>query len=159
MVISPIRGQFAHYNDVIMGTMASQITSLTIVYSTVYSSTDQRKHQSSTSLTFVREIHRASNGKCFHLMTASCIISWHSRGFRFLSVIPSHDDVIKWKHFRIIGHLCGEFTCPGEFPAQRHVTRSFDVFFDLRLNEQSSKQSWSWWFETRWRPLLRHCNV
>ena len=33
--------------------------------------------------------------------------------------------------FRITGHLCGEFTGPGEFPAQRPVTRSFDVFFDL----------------------------
>ena len=41
-----------------MGAMASQITSLTIVYSTVYSSTDQRKHQSSASLAFVRGIHR-----------------------------------------------------------------------------------------------------
>ena len=39
-----------HYNDVIMGTMVSQITSLTIVYWTVYSGADQRKHQSSTSL-------------------------------------------------------------------------------------------------------------
>ena len=47
-----------HYNDVIMGTIASQITSLTIVYSTVYSDADQRKHQSSTSLAFVRGIHR-----------------------------------------------------------------------------------------------------
>ena len=47
-----------HYNDVIMGRMASQITSLTIVYSTVYSGTDQRKHQSSASLAFVREINR-----------------------------------------------------------------------------------------------------
>ena len=46
-----------HY-DVIMGAMASQITSLTIVYSTVYSGADQRKHQSSTSLAFVRGIHR-----------------------------------------------------------------------------------------------------
>ena len=36
--------------------------------------------------------------------------------------------------FRVTGHLCGEFTGPGEFPAQRPVTRSFDVFFDLRLN-------------------------
>ena len=42
-----------HCNDVIMGAMASQITSLTIVYSTVYSDADQRKHQSSASLTFV----------------------------------------------------------------------------------------------------------
>ena len=49
---------FVHYNDVIMGAMASQITSLTIVYSTVYSGADQRKHQSSASLAFVRGIHR-----------------------------------------------------------------------------------------------------
>ena len=48
----------AHYSDVIMGAMASQITSLTIVYSTVHSGTDQRKHQSSASLTFVQGIHR-----------------------------------------------------------------------------------------------------
>ena len=46
------------YNDVIMGMIASQITSLTIVYSTVYSDADQRKHQSSTSLAFVWGIHR-----------------------------------------------------------------------------------------------------
>ena len=47
-----------HYNDAIMSLMASQITSLTIVYSTVYSGTDQRRHQSSASLAFVRGIHR-----------------------------------------------------------------------------------------------------
>ena len=47
-----------HYNDAIMNTMACQITSLTIVYSTVYSGADQRKHQSSASLAFVRVIHR-----------------------------------------------------------------------------------------------------
>ena len=47
-----------HYNDVIMTTIASQITSLTIVYSTVYSDVDQSKHQSSASLAFVRGIHR-----------------------------------------------------------------------------------------------------
>ena len=46
-----------HYNGAIMGTIASQITSLTIVYSTVYSDADQRKHQSSSSLAFVRGIH------------------------------------------------------------------------------------------------------
>ena len=47
-----------HYSNVIMGAMASQITSLTIAYSTVYSSADQRKHQSSASLAFERRIHR-----------------------------------------------------------------------------------------------------
>ena len=49
--------QANHYNDVIMGAIASQITSLAIVYSTVYSDADQRKHQSSASLAFVRGIH------------------------------------------------------------------------------------------------------
>ena len=48
-----------HYNDVIMGAMASQITSLTIVYSTIYSGADRRKHQSSASGAFVRGIHRS----------------------------------------------------------------------------------------------------
>ena len=47
-----------HYGDVIMGAIASQITSLTIVYSTVYSDADQRKHQSFASLAFVWGIHR-----------------------------------------------------------------------------------------------------
>ena len=47
-----------HYGHIIMGTVASQITSLTIVYSTVYSDGDQRKHQSSALLAFVWGIHR-----------------------------------------------------------------------------------------------------
>ena len=45
--------------------------------------------------------------------------------------------------FRVTGPLCGEFTGPGEFPVHRPVTRNFDVFFDLRLNKRSSKQSWA----------------
>ena len=60
---------------------------------------------------------------------------------------PSHDDVI------VTGHLCGEFTGPRWIPTQRPVTRSFDVFFDLRLNKRLSKQSWSWWFETLYGPI------
>ena len=47
-----------HYHDVIMGAMASQITSLAIVYLAVYPGADQRKRQSSASLAFVRGIHR-----------------------------------------------------------------------------------------------------
>ena len=47
-----------HYNDVIMSARVSQITSFTIVFSTVYSGADQRKHQSSASLAFTRGIHR-----------------------------------------------------------------------------------------------------
>ena len=60
--------------------------------------------------------------------------------------------------FRVTGHLCGEFTGLRWIPAQRPVTRSFNVFVDLRLNKRLSKQSWGWWFETLSRPLWRHCN-
>ena len=60
--------------------------------------------------------------------------------------------------FRVTGHSCGEFTGPGEFPLQRPVTRSFDVFFDLRPNKRLSKQSWGWWFETLSCSLWRHRN-
>ena len=50
--------RFTHYTDVIMSTMASQITSLTIVYTSVYSGVVQRKYQSSASLAFVRGMQR-----------------------------------------------------------------------------------------------------
>ena len=69
--ISNTRGWFSHYNDVMMSAITSQINSFTIIYSTVYSSTDQRKHQSPASLTFVRGIHQW-RGKVFRLMTSSC---------------------------------------------------------------------------------------
>ena len=74
-----------HSDDVIMTMLASQITSLTVVYSIVYSDVNQRKHQSSASLAFVREftgdrwISRTNGqlrGKCFHLMTSSWTSWW-----------------------------------------------------------------------------------
>ena len=52
----------------------------------------------------------------------------------------------------------GNSPVTGEFPSQRPVTRSFDVFFDLRVNKRLSKQSKRWWFETSSRSLWRHCN-
>ena len=61
--------------------------------------------------------------------------------------------------FRVTGPLGGEFTGPGEFPTQRPVTRSFDVFFDLCLNKRLSKQPLGWWFETPPWSLWRHCNA
>ena len=61
--------------------------------------------------------------------------------------------------FRVTGPLCGEFTGPGEFPAQRPVTWSFDVLFDLRLNKRLSKQPRGWWFEMQSCSLWRHCDV
>ena len=55
--------------------------------------------------------------------------------------------------------LCaGNSPVTGEFPSQKPVTRSFDVFFDLRLNKRLGKQSQGWWFETTSCPLWRHCN-
>ena len=63
-----------------------------------------------------------------------------------------------WRHqmerYSALLTICvGNSPVPGEFPAQGPVTRSFDVFFDLRLNKRLSKQSWGWWFETLSRPL------
>ena len=153
-----------------MTTIVSQITSLTVVYSTVYSDADQRKHKSSASLAFVWGIHRDRwiprtkgqlRGKCFHLMTSSWIsqqvpkLSFYIRSLRtmFLKLQPyriganklrdangglqdhlpiSHDDVIKWKHFpRDWPFVRGIHRSPHKGHA---VTRSFDVFFNLRLN-------------------------
>ena len=45
----------------------------------------------------------------------------------------------------LLAICAGNSTVTGEFPAQRPVTRSFDVFFDLRLNKRWSEQSWGWW--------------
>ena len=69
-----------------------------------------------------------------------------------------------WRHqmetFSASLALCvGNSPVPGGFPAQRPVTRSFDVFFDLCLNKRLSKQSWGWWFKTPSCPLWRYCNV
>ena len=60
--------------------------------------------------------------------------------------------------FRVTGPWCGEFTGQRWIPAQRPVTRSFDVFFDLCLNQQLSKQWKRWWFETPSSSLCCHCN-
>ena len=78
-----------------------------------------------------------------------------------------NNDVIKWKHlmtssngniFRVTGPLWGNSPATGEFPSQRQVTPSFDVFFDLCLYKRLSKQFWGWWFETASRSLWRQCN-
>ena len=68
-----------------------------------------------------------------------------------------------WRHqmetFSALLAICvGNSPVPGEFPTQRPVTRSFDVFFDLRPNKRLSKQSWGWWSETPSSSLWRHRN-
>ena len=57
-----------------------------------------------------------------------------------LFMMTSSDGII----FRVTGH----FSVAGGFPSQRQVTRSFDVFFDLRMNKRLSKQSRRRWFKT-----------
>ena len=69
-----------------------------------------------------------------------------------------------WRHqmktFSASLAICaGNSPVPGEFPTQRPVTRSYDVFFELRLNKRLSKQWWVCWFETPSCPLWRHCNM
>ena len=60
------------------------------------------------------------------------------------------------KKSALLAICAGNSSVPGEFPAQRPVRRSFDVFFDLRLNKRLGKQSWGWWFETLSHLLWRH---
>ena len=69
-----------------------------------------------------------------------------------------------WRHqmetFSALRAICaGNSSASGEFPAQRPVTRGFDVFFDLCLNKRLRKPSWGWWFEMLSRPLWHHCDA
>ena len=59
----------------------------------------------------------------------------------------------------LLAICAGNSPVTGEFPAQMPVTRTFDIFFDLRLNKRLSKQSQGLWFETLSRLLWRHFNV
>ena len=92
-------------------------------------------------------------------------ISWRSTHLLHLYFLFSW-----WRHhgnmFRVTGFCAGNSSVTagnspvtGEFPSHRPVTRSFDVFFDLRLNKRLSKQSRRRWFETPSLSLWRHCNV
>ena len=79
-------------------------------------------------------------------------------------MILVHGNVFKWKHLPrywlfVRGGGGGDSPVIGEFPSQRPVTRSFDVFFDLLSNKRFSKQSRRRWFETSSRSLWRHCNA
>ena len=72
-------------------------------------------------------------------------------------------NLILWRHqmetYSVLLAICvGNSSVTGEFPAQKPVKRSFDVFFNLRLNKRLSKQWRGWWFETQPCPLWRHCN-
>ena len=95
-----------HYIDVIMATLASQITSSTVVYSTVHSDADQRKHQSSASLSFVWGIHRTGefpaqrasyteNVSIWWRHHAICIHYWHRMGHIQIQVLPLRGKILR----------------------------------------------------------------
>ena len=67
--------------------------------------------------------------------------------------------ITSWKYFPRNWPFMRGIAGPDEFHTQRSVTRSFDVFFDLRLNKRLRKQPWGWWFETPLLSLWRQCNA
>ena len=107
-----------HYSDVIISTIACQITSRTIVYSTVYWGADQRKHQSCASLDFVRGIRRwpvnSPHKKPVTQVDITHILvdypHWiptveHGSYFELIMMTSSNGNI-----FRVTGPLCGEVT-------------------------------------------------
>ena len=83
--------------------------------------------------------------------------AWTYDGFQVCFGKQPNSNFAWWRHqMETFSALLA--ICAGKFPAQKPVTRNFDVFFDLRLNKRLSKQSWGWWSETPSRPLWRHCN-
>ena len=143
---------FIHYNDVTMTSIGSQITSLTIVYSTVYSDADQRKHQSSTSLAFVWGIHRDRwiprtkgqlRGKCFHLMTSSCVdLTYYS--------IASRWNMSHWR--LLLGLLSWYLISNTLWPGQNGQHFPDDFFKCIFLNENVGFH-WSLFLRFEWTIL------
>ena len=89
-----------------------------------------------------------------------CLIPCEHFPLCCISIGIMHDDVIKWKKNSALLALCvGNSLVTSEFPSQRPVTRSFDVFYDLHLNKWLSKQLWRRWFEMPSRSLWCHCNM
>ena len=81
-----------------------------------------------------------------------------------MSTSPLFLTIPWWRHqmetFSALLAICaGNSPVPGEFPTQRPVTRSFDVYFDLRPDKRLNKQSWGWWLETLSHSLWRHGNA
>ena len=87
----------------------------------------------------------------------------HTRTIKWPGSYIQYTNVIWWRHqmetlSALLAICSGNSPAPGEFPSQRPVTRSSDVFFDMRLNKWLSKQSCGWWLETLSYSLWRHCN-
>ena len=104
--------------------------------------------------------HQIIRSKIFLCMVNSW--KWHDQSTTKRSLGKIYDSMMTSSNgniFRVTVHLCEDFTGHRWIPAQRPVTRSFDVFFDLRLIKRLSKQLRGWWFETPLRSLWSHCNA
>ena len=119
-----------HYNDVTMDSIASQITSLAIVYSAVYSGADQRKHQSSASLAFVRGIHRGPVNSPHKWPVTR-------KMFPFDDVIicrrVGHDFHFSWRHIR--GSVLWQRLAWSGAHAPHVLIRSWSSVLEIRNSE------------------------
>ena len=161
-----------------MSAMASQITSLTIVYSAVYSGVDQRKYQSSASLAFVLGIHRGPvnsphkgpvTRKMFPFddVIMNIVDGMDTCLERVRASIPIR--INSWP-LCMMTHQCLTFPallalCAGnspmtsEFPSQRPVTQNFDVFFGLRLNKRLTIETSVIWDATAFIMTSLQCDA
>ena len=172
-------GFTGHYNDVIMSGMASQINSFRIVYSRIYSGADQRKHQSSVSLAFVRGIHQwPVNSPHKGLVTwkmfpfDDVIMIFTINVFSGCEMGSWHEDIMTWKHFPHHWPFVRRIM-PVVSPHKETVMWNFDFFliyawtngwtnsgiaiffFDVCLDKWLTKQWNCQWFEMPWYL----CNV
>ena len=142
-------------------------------------------YHSGNSDSFMCRQCNANNEKIFNMdlgqsekvsVGAICLLSCVVRCWCSTCTINNEHSVLKpvlthllllriswWRHqmetFSALLAICaGNSPVPGEFLAQRPVTRSFDVYFDLRPNKRLSKRWWGWWFEAQSWPLWRHSN-
>ena len=125
-----------HYDEVILNAIASQITSLTIVYSIVYSDVDQRKHQSSASLAFVWGIHRGP------------VNSPHKRPVT-RKMFPFDDVIMTYRH-HARDKLSTRVAFVGWIPFRKFSYEILACCVVVSLNNPLNKQSSCLWFETPW---------
>ena len=93
----------------------------------------------------------------YDVLLAVLVITVHLTKILSLMMTSSNGNL-----FRVTGHLCGEFTGHWWIPHTKASDAElwcFDVFFDRRLNEWLSKQSWGWWFEMPSCPFWRPSNA
>ena len=101
------------------------------------------------------------------MVSATIILAWLSQNIPVSATEGLHNRLASdpwWRHqmepFSALLALCaGNSQGPVNSPHKGPVTRSFDVFFDLRLNKRLSKQPWGWWFKTPSWSLWRQCNA